>query len=126
MADQEKKDIYPFSFMVLVFLAAVIISSMLKQYTSGNAAWGVGACAIALMIAAKTRWDLKGEWWFWVALCMGAALQLPLIFLMPWAAPHLTGMGAMAFVIPGFLMALGCVFLAEKVFANSTSRKQKS
>ena len=112
--------------MVLVFLAAVIISSMLKQYTSGNAAWGVGACAIALMIAAKTRWDLKGEWWFWVALCMGAALQLPLIFLMPWAAPHLTGMGAMAFVIPGFLMALGCVFLAEKVFANSTSRKQKS
>jgi len=59
VADQEKKDIYPFSFMVLVFLAAVIISSISKKYTSGTAAWGVGACAIALMIAAKTRWDLK-------------------------------------------------------------------
>jgi peptidoglycan/LPS O-acetylase OafA/YrhL len=120
VANQEKRDIYPFSFMVLVLLTAIIVSSIAKQHTNSNAAWGTGACIIALMVAAKTRWELRGKWWFWVALCMGAALQLPLIFLMPWAAPHLTGTGAMAFVIPGFLMALGCVFLAEKVFANST------
>ncbi len=120
MANQEKRDIYPFSFMVLILLIAIIVSSIAKQHTNSNAARGTGACIIALMIAAKTRWELRDKWWFWVALCMGAALQLPLIFLMPWAAPHLTGIGAMAFVIPGFLMALGCVFLAEKVFANST------
>jgi peptidoglycan/LPS O-acetylase OafA/YrhL len=120
VANQEKKDVYPFSFMVLIFLAAVIISSIAKQHTNSNAAWGTGACTIALMVAAKTRWELKGKWWFWAALCVGAAVQLPLVFLMPWAAPHLTGMGAMAFVIPGFLMALGCLFLAEKVFASST------
>jgi hypothetical protein len=101
VANQEKKDEYPFSFMVLILLAAVIVSSIAKQHTNSNAAQGTGACIIALMVAAKSRWELRGKWWFWVALCVGAALQLPLIFLMPWAAPHLTGSGAMAFCHPG-------------------------
>jgi hypothetical protein len=123
LANQEKKEEYSFSFMVLTFIASIVALSIAKQHMRGSAAVGVGGCTIALIFAAKIRWELKGEWWFWFALSMAAALQLPLIFLMPWAAPHLTGTGAMAFVIPGFLMALGCVFLAERVFANSTSYK---
>jgi hypothetical protein len=107
-------------FIMLMVIAAIVASDIAKQHVQGNAAVGVGGCTIVLLAVARIRWDLKREWWFWVALCMGAALQLPLIFLMPWAAPHLTGIGAMAFVVPGFLMALGCVFLAEKVFASST------
>ncbi|WP_222597489.1 hypothetical protein [Edaphobacter albus] len=121
--NQEKKDLYPFSFMVLIFLVAVIISSIAKQHTSSNAAWGIGACTVALMVAAKTRWELKGKWWFWIALCIGSALQLPLVFLMPWSNQYLTGIGAMAFVIPGFLMAYGCIYIAEKFFENSSSPK---
>ena len=104
--------------MVLTLIASIVASDIAKQHMQSNAAVGVGACTVGLIVVAKVRWDLKREWWFWVALCMGAALQLPLIFLMPWAAPHLTGTGAMAFVIPEFLMALGCVFLAEKIFAR--------
>jgi hypothetical protein len=115
VADQEKKDIYPFSFMVLVFLSSIVIASIAKQHTKSNVAWGTGACAIALMVAAKTRWELKGKWWFWAALFIGAALQLPLVFLLPWAEQYLGGTGALAFVIPGFLMASGCIFLAEKI-----------
>ncbi|MBB5339181.1 hypothetical protein HDF12_001925 [Edaphobacter lichenicola] len=64
LANQEKKDVYPFSFMVLIFLAAVIVSSIAKQHTNSNAAWGTGACTIALIVAAKARWDLNGRWWF--------------------------------------------------------------
>jgi peptidoglycan/LPS O-acetylase OafA/YrhL len=123
VANPEKKDPYPFSFMVLIFLAFIIISTIAKHQMNTNAAWGTGACSVALIVAARSRWELKEKWWFWVALCLGAALQLPLIFLMPWAAPHLTGIGAMAFVIPGFIMALGCVFLAERFFTNSTCPK---
>jgi hypothetical protein len=109
--------------MVLAFLASIVVSAIAKHQMNSDAAWGIGACSVALMVAARTRWELRGKWWFWVALCVGAALQLPLIFLMPWAAPHLTGIGAMAFVIPGFVMALGCIFLAERVFASSTRPK---
>ena len=72
------------------------------------------------MAAAKAHWELKSKWWFWAALSIGAAAQLPFVFLMPWSNPHLTGIGAMAFVLPGFLMTLGCIFLAEKLFGKGT------
>ena len=104
--------------MMLIVIAAIVASDMAKLHAGSDVAVGVGGCVIVLLAAARIRWDLKGKWWFWVALVIGAALQLPLILLMPWAAPHLTGIGAMAFVIPGFLMALGCVFLAEKAYGN--------
>jgi hypothetical protein len=123
VADQDKKDMYPFSFMALVFLAGVMISSIAKKYTTGNAPWGAGACAIAMMIAAKTRWDLKTKWWFWIALCLGGALQLPFGLLLPWSDRYLSGTGALAFVIPGFLLAYGCIFLAEKLFESSARSK---
>jgi hypothetical protein len=103
-------------------IAAIVASDAAKQHTQKSAAIGVGCCTIVLLSVAKIRWDLKGKWWFWLALCVGAALQIPLIFLMPWSEHQLTGTGAMAFVIPGFLLALAIVFLAEKVFASSSNR----
>lgn len=106
-------------FITLIVIAAIVASDIAKQHVRGNAAVGIGGCTIVLLAVARIRWDLKKEWWFWAALCVGAALQLPLIFFMPWSDRYLTGIGAMAFVIPGFLLALGCVFLAEKVFASS-------
>jgi peptidoglycan/LPS O-acetylase OafA/YrhL len=116
---KEQKNGFSIFFTMLIVIAAIAASDIAKQHMRGDAAVGVGGCTIVLLAVAKIRWDLKAEWWFWAALCIGAALQLPLILFMPWAAPHLTGIGAMAFVIPGFLMALGCVFLAEKIFANN-------
>jgi hypothetical protein len=123
VANEEKQDQYPLSFMVLAFLAFIVIATIAKHLTNANVAWGLGACSVALIVAARSRWELKEEWWFWVALGIGAALQLPLILMMPWAAPHLSGIGATIFALPGFLMALGCVFIAEKVFANRNSPK---
>ena len=109
-------------FIILIVIAAIVASGVTKKYMPGSAAVGVGGCTIVLLAAARVRWDLKGKWWFWAALFLGAALQLPLIFLMPWSDRYVTGIGAMAFVIPGFLLALGCVFLAEKVFVSGTRR----
>lgn len=121
MANEKKKEDYSFSFMVLTFLASVMVDSIAKQHLQNkNAAVGVATCTIVLIIAAKIRWDLKRKWWFWIALCIGAALQLPLVLLLPWNAPHLTGAGALVFAIPGFLMALGCIFLAEKICSKKT------
>jgi hypothetical protein len=116
----EQKDQPGVLFFTVALITCVAASDVAKQHVGKSAAVGVGACLVGLIGAARARWDLKANWWFWVALCIGAALQLPLIFLAPWSDPYLTATGAMAFVIPGFLLALGCVFLAEKVFAGST------
>jgi hypothetical protein len=118
LGDQQK-DQPSILFIMLIVIAAIVASDIVKQHARSDVAVGVGGCTIVLLAVARIRWDLKGKWWFWVALGIGGALQLPLVFVMPWAAPHLTGIGAMAFVIPGFLMALGCVFLVERAFASS-------
>jgi len=92
VTEQQKND-PGFAFIMLVLIAAIVTSDIAKQHMRSNAAVGIGGCTIVLLAVAKIRWDLKGKWWFWVALCVGATLQLPLIFMMPWAAPHLTGIG---------------------------------
>ena len=122
MADKQKNDPSAW-FIMLIVIVAIFVSDLAKHHVKANAAVGAGACTIVLLAVARTRWDLKGKWWFWVALCVGSALQLPLIFLMPWSDRYITGIGAMAFVIPGFLMALGCVFITERLFANGTRPK---
>jgi hypothetical protein len=109
--------------MLLAFLAFIVIATVAKRVTNATVAWGAGACSVALIVAARSRWELKKEWWFWVALGLGAALQLPLMLMMPWAAPHLSGIGATIFALPGFLMALGLVFIAENIFANRSGPK---
>jgi peptidoglycan/LPS O-acetylase OafA/YrhL len=122
LADKQKNEPRIW-FIVLVVITAILASDIAKRHLQGGPAVGVGACAIGLVAAGRARWDLKAKWWFWCAICVGAAFQLPLIFLSPWAAPQLTGSGAMLFVIPGFLMALGSIFLAEKVFSKQSSPK---
>ncbi|MES2222218.1 MAG: hypothetical protein V4587_14785 [Acidobacteriota bacterium] len=123
MDNQKRRDLYPSWFLFLAFLVSLIIASILKRHVNGNVAWGAGVCSGALIFVAKTRWDLRGEWWFWGALVVGASLQLPLVLFLPWLHKYLSGPAATILVIPGFVMALGCVFLAEKVFAKSSSPK---
>ena len=123
MANQGKTDPYPFSFIALTFLAFIVVATTATHFMNRNAAWGTGACLVGLVFAAKSRWDLNKEWWFWTALCLGAILQVPSVVFIPWAAPHLNGVAATAFVIPGFITALGCVFLAERVFAKAPRPK---
>jgi hypothetical protein len=120
LTDQKKND-PSILFMMLTLVVAILANDIAKQHMRSSAAVGVAACTIGLFAVARIRWELKGKWWYWVALLAGAALQLPLIFLMPWSDRYLTGIGAMAFVIPGFLMAYGCVLLAEKMFASVSS-----
>ena len=114
MADQTKKEEYSLSFMVLTFLASIVVSSIAKLYMRGNISVGVGGCTIALIFAARIRWDLRARWWFWTALCVGGLLQVPLLFL-PWSNRYITGIGALAFVIPGFLISYGSIICAEKL-----------
>ncbi len=113
MTDTQRNDLGVW-FIMLVVIAAILVSDLAKQHVKADAAVGAGACAIVLLAVARVRWDFKGKWCFWVALCVGSALQLPLIFLMPWSDRYIAGIGVMAFVIPGFLMALGCVLLRRE------------
>lgn len=107
-----------FLFMMVTLIAAILIGDVVKTHVQSRLADAAACSLLALAVAAQSRWDLKRKSWFWAALGLGAILQLPIIFLMPWQTRHLTAMAALAFVLPGFLMALACIFLAEKLFVG--------
>lgn len=117
MANQESRYTPSFTFMALTFIAWIVVFSTAKQHFGDGPAIGLSCCLISLIFAANVRWDLRGRWWFWFALCVSGALQLPLALFLPWSRPHLNGPGAMVFVLPCFLIACGCIALAEKVWS---------
>jgi hypothetical protein len=66
---------FSFTFMVIVFLASIIVFSIAKSHGYGSVATGLACCTIVTIVAAKIRWELKREWWFWMALLFGIGLQ---------------------------------------------------
>ena len=120
MAGEKQDKAYSSAFFVLTFLTFVVVWTVAKHLVQADIAMGLGICVGTVMVAAQTRWDLRGRWWFWAALVIGGALQIPLVLSLPWNLPHLTGPGALVFAIPAFLIVIGCVFIAEKVFATDT------
>jgi peptidoglycan/LPS O-acetylase OafA/YrhL len=122
----DKKDSridFSFTFLVLTFLASIIVASIAKSHGHGSVATGLACCAIVTIVAAKVRWELKTEWWFWAALFLGIGLQIPMVLFLPWDEPYLTGAGGLGLSIPGFILISGCIWLAEKIFSKSALPK---
>ena len=121
MSFDQKRESPTFTFLVVTLISSIAVGDVAKGYLAPSAATGVSCCLIGMAFVAWSRWDLRSKWWFWIALLVGMVLERPLILLLPWAAPHMTGPGAMVFVIPGFVAALGCVFLAEKICSSRST-----
>lgn len=118
MTTESDRTDFSFTFTVLTFLASIIVFSIAKPHSHGGAAMGWTCCTIVTVVAAKLRWELKREWWYWMALALGIGLQIPMVLLLPWDKPYLTGTGGLALSIPGFVLTSGCIWLAEKIFQD--------
>jgi hypothetical protein len=119
MASDNGRVNFSFTFTVITFLASIIVFSIAKSHAHGDAAMGWTCCTIVTIVAARLRWELKHEWWFWTALLFGIGLQIPMVLLFPWNKPYLTGTGGLAMSIPGFVLTSGCIWLAEKMMKRT-------
>jgi hypothetical protein len=89
-----------------------------------NADAGLAACIVLgmIMLAVKIRWNLRKHIWFWATIAIILALQVPLVFMIRWPqgnAPTL--FYTMPVGIADFLIILGAVGLAEKLFSKDSS-----
>jgi hypothetical protein len=90
-----------------------------------NADVGLAASivSVAILFAIKMRWNLRKHIWFWAIVAIILALHVPLVFLVRWPqgnAPTL--FYTMPVGIADFLIILGAVELAERVFSKDSSR----
>lgn len=75
----------------------------------------------AIVLAIKIRWNLRKRVWFWATIVFILALHVPLFFVVRWPFGK-TPMIAytMPFGIADFLVILGALALAEKLFSKSS------
>lgn len=83
---------------------------------------GIGAwiCAGIVVVSIIVRWDLRKSAWFWVAILIGALLQLPFVVFVPWTNRYMSFVSFLPFGLLDYAMVYGCIKLAEKVAKKSS------
>jgi hypothetical protein len=78
---------------------------------------GLGTCESigVILIALRATWKLREHGWYWVAVVVSVAIQIPFIFYVPWSnhAYRSTALGAFAFV--DFIIVWGGIKLCDKL-----------
>lgn len=90
----------------------------------GNADMGLSACIVLglVILAIKIRWNLRKHIWFWAIIAVTLALHIPLVLVVRWPQGNLpTLLYTMPIGIADFLIILGAVGLAERVFSKDSS-----
>lgn len=117
---KEKKAIDYTGLKIVVILAPVFLLFVFL----GNADMGLAVCIVLgmIMVAIKIRWNLRKHLWFWATIVFILALHVPFCFLVRWPQGNVpTLFYTMPLGITDFLVVLGAVGLAEKIFSKNAS-----
>ncbi|MHB1937685.1 MAG: hypothetical protein ACYCOR_13995 [Acidobacteriaceae bacterium] len=81
---------------------------------------GIGAwiCAGIVVVSIIVRWDLRSSVWFWVAISIGALLQVPFVLFVPWTNRYMSFVSFLPFGLLDYALVYGCIKLAEKVMGR--------
>lgn len=124
--DEPKKDEGPPSWagtMVgIVTLPVLIIFDYLgKFYTGLSITIWLGMNLLAIWL----RWDLRRRVWFWAVIFFACALELPVVFLIPWQRIAINRIALLPFGVAIAAVTLGAVYLVEMYFVKSETSDEE-
>ena len=121
--DDGPKEKEPTDYTGLIIAAALAPVLILFLYL-GKADLGLTVFIVlaAIVLAIKIRWSLRKHVWFWATIILILALHVPLFFIVRWPFGRVpTLVYTMPFAIADFLIILGALGLAEKLFSKDSS-----
>ncbi len=78
-------------------------------------------------VAVRLRWKLRKHVWFWATIVLILVLHVPLLFAVRWPKSNIP---TIFFSLPlgtaDFLLIMGAISLAQKVFAKGSSSEEKA
>lgn len=101
------------AYLTLFCTSPVLIAVALLGYP--QRAFGAWMCSGFVMLAVRTRWDLRRHVWFWVTILFAIIIQTPFVVFIPWNSRHLSGAILLPIAVLEYCLVLGCVKLAEKL-----------
>jgi hypothetical protein len=85
----------------------------------GDADMGLSVSIVLglLILAIRLRWNLSKHVWFWATIAVVLALHTPLFFFVRWSHRNVATIAyTLPFGIADFLIMMGAIGLAEKLF----------
>jgi hypothetical protein len=121
--DDRPKEKEPTDYTGLI-IAAILAPVLILFLYFGKVDLGLTAVIVlgAIVIAIKIRWNLRKHVWFWATIILILALHVPLVFIVRWPQGKVPMIAyTMPFGIADFLVILGALGLAERLFSKNSS-----
>ncbi len=107
-----------------LIIVAMLTPVFLLFVVLDKADMGLAACIVLgmAMVAIRLRWNLRKHVWFWAIIVFVLAIQLPLLSIVRWPqGKDPTLFYTMPVGIAEFLLIMGAIGLAEKIFSKGSS-----
>jgi hypothetical protein len=121
--DDRPKEKEPTDYTGLI-IAAILAPVLILFLYFGKVDLGLTAFIVlgVIVFAIKIRWNLRKHVWFWVTIILILALHVPLVFIVRWPQGKVPMIAyTMPFGIADFLVILGALGLAERLFSKNAS-----
>ncbi|MGA3335481.1 MAG: hypothetical protein ABSC62_15110 [Terracidiphilus sp.] len=105
-------------------IGAILAPVLLVLIYLGKADMGLTAFIVLGMMAfaIKLRWRLRKHVWFWATIVLILALHVPLFYLVRWPDSKVPTIAySLPMGIVDFLLIMGAIGLAEKLFSKGSS-----
>jgi len=82
---------------------------------------GLGTCEsmAGLLIALRATWKLREHGWYWGAVVVAVAIQIPFILYVPWSNHAYRGTALTLFGFVDFIIVWGVIKLCDKLFSRA-------
>ena len=67
-----------------IFLGTILIGLLFLRFGQFELASPILFSALVVVVAIATKWKLRRQVWFWIAMAVITALHVPLILFIPW------------------------------------------
>lgn len=96
----------------------LLIGGMLEHFGRFDLATPTVYSAGAIGLAIATKWELKGQLWFWITMTVIAALHVPLILFVPWTTKWVPAIVIAPFLAVDLYAILVILSVIEKFVAR--------
>ena len=75
-----------------------------------------------LIFAARGRWDMRREAWYWITIAIIAGFQTPLVIFVPWTNKSYPGLALLPIAVLDFALIYGAFKLVDRAVKRRASR----
>jgi len=116
--DEQKPTRLTAFYIALALVPVLVLFDYLGRFDLGL---NIFICLFVNILAIRIRWKLREYPWFWGAMAVVMAVELPAVVLIRWPPYWVPAVVLLPIAVVAYLVATGALQLAEKLFGKPTS-----